>query len=136
MTNRLSILALAIAMATGTAFAASEGEVSEGEATSKTTDAGASGPTAGGDIQGDLPAPGVITDFERIDADRDEQLTREELGEDHPQLSDRFDDLDRNEDGMLDRSEFSVFEEEYHVSPDGAETRDVPGVDGGVDSTR
>jgi len=111
MATRMSVLALAVAMASGTAFAASEGEVSGGKATSATTDAGASGPTAGGDIQGEQPAPGAVTDFDRVDVDRDQQISREEAAE-HDRLAERFDELDRNRDENLDEAEFAPFEEE------------------------
>jgi len=48
-------------------------------------------------------------DFNQIDSDQDGAITRDEAA-DVKGLSDKWSDLDENEDGRLNRTEFSAFE--------------------------
>jgi len=56
---------------------------------------------------GPPPNPGIAEDFDALDKNADGRLTREELK--GTRWFDRFDEIDTDRNGMIDRTEFEAF---------------------------
>ncbi|QKT02373.1 EF-hand domain-containing protein [Ectothiorhodospiraceae bacterium 2226] len=124
-------LVLALSMFSGASMAAGMGGEDPGAGAGAGMDQpGMAEPGVGMNGEGTAELTGEDRDrFEQLDQAGTGEITREEAQAD-PQLSQQFDEIDRNQDGVIDESEFAQFmEEQDGAAPGVGEEPTTPGMD-------
>jgi sporulation protein YlmC with PRC-barrel domain len=75
--------------------------------------------------QGQAPSAAGAMSFQSLDGNSDGYITSDEVGSNQAIIG-RWSDLDKNNDGRLDRAEFSAFEQSQEMRPSADSMRDRP----------